>query len=92
MTFIITQFHIIFVYPKNFTVLSSITQEIVYSRNFDDILIINSLYDLFGKNVLIMGQGSQIEYSALANEERNAWKQYLKKGLTKQALENCHSS
>jgi hypothetical protein len=26
ISFIITQFHIIFVYPRNFTVLSSITQ------------------------------------------------------------------
>ena len=35
VSFMMTQFHIIFVYPNNFTVLSSITQEIVYSRNFD---------------------------------------------------------
>lgn len=37
VSFMMTQFHIIFVYPNNFTVLSSITQEIVHSRNFESI-------------------------------------------------------
>ena len=53
--FMITQYHIIFVYPTNLTVLSSITQEIVYSRNFDDIQIRNSIYDSYNKYVLIVG-------------------------------------
>jgi len=34
-SFALTQFHIIFMYPKNITVLSKISNEIVYSRNFD---------------------------------------------------------
>jgi hypothetical protein len=39
VSFMMSQFHIIFVYPKNFTVLSSITHEVIYSRNFDKIEI-----------------------------------------------------
>lgn len=35
VSFMITQFHIIFVYEHNFTVLSSISHEIVYSKNFE---------------------------------------------------------
>jgi hypothetical protein len=35
VSFAITQFHILFMYPKNITVLSKISNEIVYSRNFD---------------------------------------------------------
>lgn len=76
----ITQFHIIFVYQTNLTVLSTISQEIVYSRNFDTIAIRNSCFDLYSKFVLIVGQREQIEYSSLENEDRDAWKQYLKKG------------
>jgi hypothetical protein len=76
----ITQFHIIFVYPTNLTVLSSITQEIVYSRNFDAIKIRSSVFDLYQRHVLIVGQKDQIEYSKLENEGRDAWKQYLKRG------------
>ncbi len=34
-SFAITQFHIIFMYPKNITILSKISNEIVFSRNFD---------------------------------------------------------
>ena len=55
VSFMITQYHIIFVYPSNITVLSSITQEIVYSRNFDDIQIRTSIYDSFNKYVMIVG-------------------------------------
>lgn len=83
VSFMITQFHIIFVYPTNLTVLSNITQEIVYSRNFDQIAIRNSCFDLFSKYVLLVGQREQIEYSLLENEDRDAWKQYLKKGHIK---------
>ena len=34
-SFAITQFHIIFMYQRNVTVLSKISNEIVFSRNFD---------------------------------------------------------
>lgn len=30
-----------------------------------------------------------LEYSLLENEDKDAWKQYLKKGHIKQAMENC---
>jgi len=76
-----TQFHIIFVYQTNITVLSSITQEIVYSRNFDkDMVMRHSIYDLYSQQVLVVGPKDMIEYSALENEQKDAWKQYLKKG------------
>lgn len=35
LSFALTQFHIIFMYPKNITVLSKISNEIVFFRNFD---------------------------------------------------------
>jgi hypothetical protein len=37
----------------------------------------------------VVGKKDQIEYSLFQNEDRDAWKQYLKKGLIKQALEFC---
>ena len=74
-------------YPNNFTVLSNITKEIVYSKNFDNINIRNSVFDLYTQHVLILGPKDQIEFSALENEDRDAWKQYLKKGQIKKALD-----
>lgn len=35
LSFALTQFHIIFMYPKNITVLSKISNEIVFYKNFD---------------------------------------------------------
>jgi len=51
----ITQFHIIFVYPTSLTVLSSITREIVHFRNLDGIAARASIFDLYKSNVLILG-------------------------------------
>lgn len=66
-------------------------EEIVYSRNFEDIQIRASVFDLYQTYVMIVGQKSHIEYSLLENEDKDAWKQYLKRGLIKKALENCQS-
>jgi hypothetical protein len=35
-SFALTQFHILFMYPRNITVLSKISNEIVFSKNFDN--------------------------------------------------------
>jgi len=53
------------------------------------------MLDIYQKFILIVGQRDSdkldfIEHSVLENEDRDAWKQYLKKGHIKQALENCH--
>ena len=34
-SFALTQFHIIFMYPHNITILSKISNEIVFSKNFE---------------------------------------------------------
>ena len=95
ISWIITQFHIIFVYPKNFTVLSSITQEIIYHHNFDPQSPIKlALYDVYKSFVMVSGHREMekvnyLEYSYLECEDKDAWKQYLKKGHIKLAMENC---
>lgn len=80
VSFMITQFHIIFVYQTNLTVLSTISQEIVYSRTFDAFAIRKSFFDVLQGYVLVAGGKDQLEYAPLENEDRDAWKQYLKKG------------
>ena len=35
LSFALTQFHIIFMYSRNITVLSKISNEIVFSKNFE---------------------------------------------------------
>jgi hypothetical protein len=41
---------------------------------------------------VILGPKDFIEYTYLDKDEKDAWKYYLKKGLIKQALENCSSN
>ena len=55
-------------------------------------IVRNSVYDLFSQRVLVVGPKDMIEYSALEKEDKDAWKQYLKKGQVGQALEHCQSS
>lgn len=69
--------------------MSSITHEVIYSRNFDKIEIRSAQFDLYQQQILLIGKKDQIEYSPFSNEDRDAWKQYLKKGQIKQALEFC---
>mmetsp|Transcript_34578 Transcript_34578/g.52880 ORF Transcript_34578/g.52880 Transcript_34578/m.52880 type:complete len:169 (+) Transcript_34578:225-731(+) len=91
VTYLLSQFHIIFVYTSNLTVLSSITEEVVYSFNFDldTYKFRSAVFDNMKKYVLLQGQRDQLEYSPLENEGVDAWKQFLKKGHIKQALQNC---
>ena len=98
MTFLLSQYHIIFVYPNNITIISSISEEIVYSKNFDQMDIKYGVFDVKKRYVLLQGNHSQqagssgkkyLEYSAFDNEDRNAWRQFLKKGKIKEALDSC---
>ena len=76
----ITQFHIIFVYPTNLTILSSITRETVHSLNLNEIVARGSIFDPYQSLVLLFGQKDQIRYSGLANEGKDAGMQHLKRG------------
>lgn len=93
--FFMTQFHIVFVYPTNFTVLSSITEEIVYSMMFA-YQIRNVVFDDAQRYVLTVSQAEKqhddLKYCQMDSEDRDAWKQYLKVGKIQQALDNCKSS
>lgn len=98
ISWIITHFHIIFIYPRNFTILSSITQEIIYHHNFDmNSPIKLALYDIYKSYVMVSGyremeKVNYLEYSFLESEDKDAWKQYLKKGHIKLAMQNCTKS
>jgi hypothetical protein len=52
---IITQFHIIFIYETNITVLSSITQEIIFSRGFETFSLKTAIYDILQGSLIVAG-------------------------------------
>lgn len=83
VSFIITQFHIIFVYKDNFTILSTINQQIMYSITFTELRPIRGAsFDIYNKNLLLMGTSTVgLEYAVIENEDKDAWTQYMKKGM-----------
>ena len=93
-SFALTQFHIIFMYPKNITVLSKISNEIVYSRNFDqnDTILQGINVDMTFNRILLYGKTTPVYIAYLKGEDQDAWKYYLKRGLITEALLNCNTA
>jgi len=83
-----TQFHIIFMYEHNVTVLSNTSKKVVFSENFDATKIKQGHFDLFGEKLVLLSsvknQASrtinQFLISDLQNEESNLGKEYLEIG------------
>ena len=87
--FAITQFHIVFMYPKNLTILSKISNEIVYSKNFESHDLQGIVCDIVYNRLLLFGKVQPVQIAYLKGEDQDAWKYYLKKGLIKDALNHC---
>lgn len=88
-SFAITQFHIVFMYTKNITILSKISNEIVFSRNFDNYDLLGTQIDMIYNRLLVYGKMHPVLIAYLKGEDQDAWKYYLKKGMIKDALNNC---
>ena len=56
LSFALTQFHIVFMYPKNITILSKISNEIVYSRNFDSMDLQGICLDTAYNRLMLYGK------------------------------------
>ena len=55
LSFMISQYHIMFVYKNNLTVVSSISKEAIYSVDLET-QTKNSCYDIQSKFVVLLGQ------------------------------------
>jgi hypothetical protein len=80
-SFVITQFHILYMYPRNVTVLSKITKEIVYSCKFDetqDPLQAVTL-DLRKNRVMLSSKSAPLLVAHMKGEDQDAWRYYLKR-------------
>lgn len=86
LSFALTQFHIIYMYPKNITVLSKISNEIVYHKNFDPDSLSGIQIDFTYNRILLYKSKEPIFIANLKGEDQDAWKYYLKKGMIKDAL------
>ena len=85
LAFTLTQFHIVFIYPKNITILSNISNEIVYYQNFENQYLQGIQLDQ-QFNRLILFSNKEVLISFLKGEDEDAWKYYLKRSMIKEAL------
>jgi len=77
-SFAITQFHIVFLYPQNMTVVSMISQQIVYSYNQQNELILREIQmDHRRKQLIVYCPKEKIHFATLKGEDQEAWKYYL---------------
>lgn len=89
--FVITLFHICFMYPTNITVVSKISRrEIVYNQNFKDERILRGIHmNVTSNQLLAYSPAKIISIANLKGEDKDAWKYYLKKANIKMALDSC---
>jgi hypothetical protein len=91
-SFALTLFHIVFMYPTNITVVSKISREIVYAKNFESKKPLRAcMIDIKSNNMLVYCPKESIMVATLKGEDQDAWKYYLKKADFKKALANCRS-
>jgi ABC-type transport system involved in Fe-S cluster assembly fused permease/ATPase subunit len=69
LSFAITQFHIVFMYPKNITVLSKISNEIVYSKNFDTLNLSGIQVDYLHNRILLYSNKEPVYIAYLKGED-----------------------
>mmetsp|Transcript_8167 Transcript_8167/g.5827 ORF Transcript_8167/g.5827 Transcript_8167/m.5827 type:complete len:84 (+) Transcript_8167:1295-1546(+) len=79
-------------YPNNITVVSKISQEIVYSRNFDEKTLRGLQLDLELNKLLLFCPKGPIMIAHMQGEDADAWKYYLKKGMIKEAMNDCSAN
>ena len=91
-SFAITLFHIIFMYSTNITVVSKISREIVYAKNFEQKKPLRAcMLDLKANMMLVYTPKEKVMVASLKGEDQDAWKYYLKRNEFKKALTNCRT-
>lgn len=79
-------------YSTNITVVSKISREIVYAKNFEPKRPLRAcMLDLKANLFLVYCPKEQIMVASLKGEDRDAWKYYLKRNEFKKALANCRT-
>jgi vacuolar protein sorting-associated protein 18 len=90
--FAITQFHIVYMYSRNITVLSKISREIVYSAPFteaDGVPLLGITLDQRMNRLMLNSKQSPIFVAYLKGEDTDAWRYYLRREQFQQALQTC---
>ncbi len=89
LSFAMTEFHIVFVYYTNYTVVSKISEEVIHYKSFDSVQLKGIKHDIDNFKLLLYTTKEPVHVSHIEGEDQDAWKYFLKKGLIREALTNC---
>ena len=82
----LTQYHVAFAYTSNITVVSLINQQVVFSKNCAPLALRSISTDYWMKRTLLVSKEAPVLASQLQDEGIDAWRQFLAKGMIKEAL------
>ena len=92
-SFAITMFHIVFMYPTNITVVSKISQQVVFNHSFEKLRPLRGvLLDTSKHQLLSFSHKERIMLASLQGEDQDAWKYFLKGGNIKKSLTFCRTN
>jgi hypothetical protein len=79
-------------YTTNITVVSKISREIVYAKNFEPKKPLRAcMLDIKANMLLVYTPKDSVMVASLKGEDQDAWKYYLKRNEFKKALANCRT-
>ena len=89
---LLTQFHVVFVYSCNITIISRINQQVVHTLTFENLQIRDVSFDLQMGRILLSTKQAPCLMSTLENEQVDAWRQFLAKGSIEEAFQYHQTS
>lgn len=93
MSFAVTMFHVIFMYPTNITVVSKISNQVVYNNSFDKLRPLRGvLLDTRKNQLLGFSNKEKIMLASLQGEDQDAWKYFLAQNNIKTAMTYCRTA
>jgi hypothetical protein len=81
-------------YPRNITVLSKISREIIHSTKFDETHdpLLSIVLDLRKNRLLLASKTAPLQVAHLKGEDQDAWRYYLKREQFQAALQACKNT
>lgn len=85
---LLTQFHVVFAYLSNITVISRVNQQVVHTVSLKDLHIRDISFDLQMSRILVITKSAPCLMGTLENEKVDAWRQFLARGSIEEAFQS----
>ena len=83
---LLTQFHVVFAFTSNLTVVSRISQQVVHNISLAPLQVKDIFFDLLLGRTLLVTKEAPLLMATFENEVVDAWRQFLAKGDIEEAF------